>query len=87
MSNDKNRKQIEANSDTNKRQRKRSVFDLEQIRQLEYVFDQITHYPDLSLRQQLTLLTQLPDKKIQVCFSFNILIDNFPLDLVSKSSC
>ncbi len=63
MSNDENRKQIE----TNKIQRKRSVFDLEQIRQLEYVFDQITHYPDLSLRQQLTLLTQLPDKKIQVC--------------------
>jgi hypothetical protein len=53
-------------NDENKRQRKRSVFHLEQIRQLEYVFDKITHYPDLSLRQQLTLLTQLPDKKIQV---------------------
>jgi hypothetical protein len=67
MSNDENRKQIETNNNKNKIQRKRSVFDLEQIRQLEYVFDQITHYPDLSLRQQLSLLTQLPDKKIQVC--------------------
>jgi hypothetical protein len=65
MSNDENSKQNETNM--NKKQRKRSVFDLEQIRQLEYVFDKITHYPDLSLRQQLTLLTQLPDKKIQVC--------------------
>jgi hypothetical protein len=83
MSNDENRKQIE----TNKIQRKRSVFDLEQIRQLEYVFDQITHYPDLSLRQQLTLLTQLPDKKIQVCFNMkNLLYLTKYLDLVSKSS-
>jgi uncharacterized membrane protein YjjP (DUF1212 family) len=62
MTDDENSKQIE----TTKKQRKRSVFDLEQIRQLEHVFDQITHYPDLSLRQHLTLLTQLPDKKIQV---------------------
>jgi len=57
-------------NNNNKIQRKRSVFDLEQIRQLEYVFDKITHYPDLSLRQQLTYLTQLPDKKIQVCGVF-----------------
>lgn len=63
MSNDENNKQ---NENTNKKQRKRSVFDLEQIRHLEYVFDRITHYPDLSLRQQLTYVTQLPDKKIQV---------------------
>ena len=54
-------------NDNNRRQRKRSVFDLEQVRQLEYVFNQITHYPDLPLRQQLTLLTELPDKKVQVC--------------------
>ena len=64
MNNEKNINQIE----TLKKQRKRSVFDLEQIRHLENVFDQITHYPDLSLRQHLTLLTQLPDKKIQVGF-------------------
>ncbi len=89
MSTDENSKQIETNNN-NKRQRKRSVFDLEQIRQLEYVFDKITHYPDLSLRQQLTHLTQLPDKKIQVCFYLKkklFLIDYFQLDLVSKSSC
>lgn len=67
MSNDKNNKQ---NETINKGQRKRSVFHLEQIRQLEYVFDKITHYPDLALRQQLTYLTQLPDKKIQVSFFF-----------------
>ena len=73
MSNDKHEcKQQQTETDTiqtdkNKRaQRKRSVFDLEQIRQLEYVFNQITHYPDLPLRQQLTLLTDLPDKKVQV---------------------
>ncbi len=64
MSNDENSKQIQMNK--NKRQRKRSVFDLEQIHHLEYVFDKITHYPDLSLRQQLTLLTRLQDKKVQV---------------------
>jgi len=67
MTTDENSTQIDTNN-INKKQRKRSVFDLEQIRQLEYVFDKITHYPDLSLRQQLTYLTQLPDKKIQVCF-------------------
>jgi hypothetical protein len=66
MTNEKNGNPIEINN--NKQQRKRSVFDLEQIRQLENVFDQITHYPDLSLRQHLTLKTQLPDKKIQVDF-------------------
>jgi hypothetical protein len=77
-------------NNNNKIQRKRSVFDLEQIRQLEYVFDKITHYPDLSLRQQLTYLTQLPDKKIQVCgvlFFVLFFISKFELDLVSKSSC
>lgn len=63
--NNENSKQIEINNNT-RRQRKRSVFDFEQIRQLEHVFDQITHYPDLPLRQHLTLITKLPDKKIQV---------------------
>jgi hypothetical protein len=62
MTSEKHSNQIE----TIKKQRKRSVFDLEQIRHLEHVFDQTTHYPDLSVRQHLTLLTQLPDKKIQV---------------------
>ena len=73
MSNDTHEcKQEQTETDTTKNdkkkrpQRKRSVFDLEQIRQLEYVFNQITHYPDLPLRQQLTLLTDLPDKKVQV---------------------
>lgn len=60
--------ETQPHNDNNRRQRKRSVFDLEQVRQLEYVFNQITHYPDLPLRQQLTLLTELPDKKVQVCF-------------------
>lgn len=55
-----------------KKPRKRSVFDLEQIRQLENVFDRVTHYPDLSLRQRLTEMTQLPDKKIQVDQLFNV---------------
>ncbi|CAF1024424.1 unnamed protein product [Rotaria sordida] len=68
MTNNENTKHIEINNNNNKRQRKRSVFDLEQIRQLEHVFDQITHYPDLSLRQHLTLITKLPDKKIQIWF-------------------
>jgi uncharacterized membrane protein YjjP (DUF1212 family) len=62
MTSEKHSNQIE----TIKKQRKRSVFDLEQIRHLENIFDQITHYPDLSLHQHLTLLSQLPDKKIQV---------------------
>ncbi|UJR38437.1 hypothetical protein I4U23_031105 [Adineta vaga] len=64
MTTDENSKQL----DSNKKPRKRSVFDLVQIRHLEHVFDQITHYPDLSLRQHLTLITQLPDKKIQIWF-------------------
>ncbi|CAF1369754.1 unnamed protein product [Adineta steineri] len=72
MTNDENSKQQQQQTNTDninkKQQRKRSVFDLEQIRQLEHVFDQITHYPDLSLRQHLTLITQLPDKKIQIWF-------------------
>jgi len=73
-----------------KKQRKRSVFHLEQIRQLEYVFIKITHYPDLSLRQQLTHVTQLPDKKIQVSFvnfcSSLFAFTNRFVDLVSKST-
>ncbi|CAF1332069.1 unnamed protein product [Adineta ricciae] len=64
MTTDESSKQF----DSNKKPRKRSVFDLEQIRHLEHVFEQITHYPDLSLRQHLTLITQLPDKKIQIWF-------------------
>ena len=56
---------------SNKRQRKRSVFDIEQIRHLEEVFERITHYPDLLLRQHLTQKTKLPDKKIQVKHLFN----------------
>ncbi|CAF3174317.1 unnamed protein product [Rotaria socialis] len=67
MTSSDNNKQRETN-DNYKKQRKRSVFDLEQIRQLEHVFDQITHYPDLRLRQHLTLITKLPDKKIQIWF-------------------
>jgi len=63
---------------------------LEQIRQLEYVFIKITHYPDLSLRQQLTHVTQLPDKKIQVSFvnfcSSLFAFTNRFVDLVSKST-
>lgn len=88
MSNDAHTKQTEATNDTHKRQRRRSVFDFEQIRRLEYVFDQITHYPDLSLRQQLTRLTDLPDKKVQVrspLKSSSFIVSR--LDLVSKSSC
>lgn len=70
MSNDIDKTQRNSSQDNFqiKRQRKRSVFHLEQIQQLEYVFIKITHYPDLSLRQQLTLITQLPDKKIQIWF-------------------
>lgn len=64
MNNDDNDKEISTNMQ--KKQRKRSVFDLQQIRHLEQVFEQITHYPDLALRQHLTQLTELPDKKIQV---------------------
>ena len=60
------REHIEMNN--GKKQRKRSVFDFEQLRQLENVFEQITHYPDLALRQHLSGQTQLPDKKIQVHF-------------------
>ncbi|CAF0873541.1 unnamed protein product [Rotaria sp. Silwood1] len=67
MTNNENCKHIETNKN-NKRQRKRSVFDLEQIHELENVFDKVTHYPDLSLRQHLTLITKLPDKKIQIWF-------------------
>lgn len=78
MTNNENSKLIEK-SYINKKQRKRSVFDFEQIRQLEYVFDQITHYPDLSIRQYLNHLTQLPDKKIQVCFI--IMFSKFFMDL------
>lgn len=85
MSNDDSQQQREKDADTinnnkNKRtQRKRSVFDLEQIRQLEYVFNQITHYPDLPLRQQLTLLTDLPDKKVQVRSFFSPCPSSHPL--------
>ncbi|CAF4307350.1 unnamed protein product [Rotaria sp. Silwood2] len=69
MTNNENSNHIETNNN-NKKQRKRSVFDLEQIRQLEHVFDKVTHYPDQSVRQHLTLITELPDKKIQVYFFF-----------------
>lgn len=82
---------LNPNENNNRRQRKRSVFDLEQVRQLEYVFNQITHYPDLPLRQQLTLLTELPDKKVQVCFMSTLICFSLTFfissDLVSKSSC
>ncbi|CAF2527654.1 unnamed protein product [Rotaria sp. Silwood2] len=67
MTNNENSNHIETNNN-NKKQRKRSVFDLEQIRQLEHVFDKVTHYPDQSVRQHLTLITELPDKKIQIWF-------------------
>ena len=92
MTNNESREQMQSN-DT--RQRKRSVFDFEQIRHLEHVFNQITHYPDLSLRQHLTLRTQLPDKKIQVYYLDILSIGSLDLvflfcsnlDLVSKSPC
>ena len=87
MANHGDDKRIEAN--LTKKQRKRTVFDLEQVHRLEQVFDQITHYPDVSLRQHLSGIVGLPDKKIQVEFLTSIVRFSTALliDLVSKSSC
>jgi hypothetical protein len=68
-----------------KKQRKRSVFNSRQIRHLEEVFDRVSHYPDLPLRQHLAQSTQLPDKKIQVrhcCCRYSHLLSAF-----AHSSC
>lgn len=52
-----------------KERRRRSVFDIEQIRHLEHVFNHFTHYPDSTLRRHLTELTHLTEKNIQVLSS------------------
>ena len=49
-----------------KERKRRSVFDSEQIRHLEAVFIHLTHYPDRTVREYLTEVTRLPEKKIQV---------------------
>ena len=51
-----------------KRRRTRTAFTQYQLTILEKVFSH-THYPDVVIREQLTLWTRLPDSTVQVQFS------------------
>ena len=51
-----------------KRRRTRTAFTQYQLTTLENVFSH-THYPDVVMREQLTLWTRLPDSTVQVQLS------------------
>ncbi|XP_068702978.1 paired mesoderm homeobox protein 2-like isoform X2 [Montipora foliosa] len=50
-----------------KSRRTRTSFTQSQMKTLEYVFSH-THYPDVVLREQLTIWTQLPHSTVQIWF-------------------
>jgi hypothetical protein len=70
-----------------RKRRHRTIFSEEQLSELEATFHK-THYPDVLIREQLALRTDLKEERVEVsAHSSQVLFTNMNSGLVQKSSC